>query len=170
MRLPVTEAVFLQESAALLDDLFHQTDGRPAAVNQGGSFWRPESSTQYYGDRRVIVVTRDVRDVFAEARTLSLAFPGGDVKAFAAWYSRMMAFVSADEWNSPVVMHIEFEQFVTQFARERARLDAFLGLDPAAPSSYDAERSRRNIGRFRDVLAPGEIAYLEAELPEHIRR
>lgn len=160
--LPVPEESFLKSTNELLDRLLGSTEnrGEPVVVNQGGSFWAPVSSTQYYGDRHVVVVTRNPADIFCEMISRGYAYPGRDVEIFCRWYGNMISRISVKEWESDLVTHIRFEDFVQNYASQSHRLASRLGLDGNVRSTYDANKSRKNIGKNKDILTEKERQYI----------
>ena len=51
------------------DKMFRSNeDDRPVLLDQGGSGWNPIESTKYFLDCKVVLVTRDPRDQFAEIK------------------------------------------------------------------------------------------------------
>ena len=52
-------------------------------IDQGGNFWDPIKSTQYFDRRKIILVTRDPRSIFSSMKTRkSLAYPGHNIRIF----------------------------------------------------------------------------------------
>ncbi len=173
MRLPVSEGEFIEQSGTFIDHVFSDSEKVQSAiatvVNQGGSFWNPVSSTQYYRDRKVILVVRDPRDIFVELKSDGYAYPGGDVDVFCRWYSRIMQRINGEEWeNGQVVKVVRFEHFVRDFSRQKAVLDSFLGIPDDVKSKYDANRSMSNVGKYKRILTKHEIEVIGNCLREHI--
>lgn len=160
MYLPVAENVFLEKTKHFLDSLFDLKpeikNKMPVLINQGGSFWKPLSSTQYYGDRHVIVVTRDPRDIYIEMQTKGYGYPDGDVTLFCNWYRNVIERINHTEWDKGVITHIRFEKFVEHFDEEKTKLDTALGLNVNVKSKYDVSKSRINIGKYNGKLSSKE--------------
>lgn len=156
--LPVSEDRFLISARKLLDRLLIATDavGAAVVVNQGGSFWAPLSSTQYYANRHVVVVTRDPRDIFCEMISRGYAYPGRDVELFCRWYKNIISRISLEEWKSECVTHIRFEEFVRDYSNQSEYLANRIGLEVGAVSSYDVSKSRANIGKYKAILSEKE--------------
>lgn len=173
IRLPVREEEFLNATRDFLDQVLRIPDSnrkiRGVAINQGGSFWNPNSSTRYYGDsRRIIVVTRDPRDIFSEVKSIGYSYPGESATKFCSWYKEIMDRRSAPEWMDSNVLHIGFEDFVTSFQDEKKRLDSFLGLPGGVRSKYNPGDSANNIGVFSKSISYSERTVIESQLKEFI--
>jgi len=170
----VDETEFLNQCEQFLNKLLPMQNGQKnpqagVAVDQGGSFWAPESSTQYYGEnRKVVVVSRDPRGVFNSFKTKGLAYPGNDVKLFCDWYRAVMKHISQNEWDSDKVLHVEYETFVTHFDREKGKLDKFLEIDEDVGSSADMKKSAFNARKYQQLLTDKENEMICAELPEYL--
>jgi hypothetical protein len=149
------------------------TDGKlflnkPILVEQGGSFWAPVSSTKYYGSRKVIVVTRDPRDIFSEILHDGYAYPGRDVELFCSWFDNMMSHVKYDEWEDDCVIHIKFESFVNNYKEEKTKLDSRLEISESVESSYNPNKSAKNIGKYKNILTNKESNYIEERLKDYL--
>jgi len=162
--LPVQEDRFLESTRKLLDRLLASNEASVNAVvvNQGGSFWKPLSSTQYYTNRHVVVVTRNPADIFCEMTSRGYAYPGRDVNLFCQWYQNIISRVSKVEWDSDLVTHVCFERFVLDYHAQSERLATRIGLDSAVLSSYDPGKSQKNIDKYKSVLTKEERQVLSS--------
>lgn len=172
-RLPVTEEVFLNEVCEFLNSLFKASknydDKKSIVLDQGGTFWKPERSTIYYGkNRKAIVVTRDPRGVFNSFKTRGHAYPGEGVKLFCDWYKQMMKHVDFTEWKGDNVLHVQYEDFVTHYSVEKNKVDDFLGIPSNVTSTIDIDKSAFNAKKFKDRLNKDEMEYIEKELVEYL--
>ena len=57
-------------------------------IEQGGNYWKPITSTKYYGaNRKIILVNRNPKAIFwSMKRRNSLSYPSHDVEIFVNWY------------------------------------------------------------------------------------
>ena len=171
MRLPVAEDVFLKEAETFLNSLILDgEDGfdKPIVIEQGGSFWTPVSSTRYFGNRKVIVVTRDPRDIFSEILDDGFAYPGRDVELFSSWFQAMMKHLDWSEWEDDNVIHIKFEDFVLDYPKQKKLLDERLGLDVNISSSYNPKLSEKNIGKYKSIISENEAKFIESHLKQYL--
>jgi len=168
LRLPVAENEFLAQTKNFLDLLLlsneYNTETKGLVVNQGGSFWRPVSSTRYFGEnRRIVLVSRDPRDIFSEIKILGYSYPG-NAEAFCKWYQKVMERIDEDEWQKTSVLHLKFEEFVINFESVKKRIDLFLGLNDEVTSTYEANLSLKNIGIFKNRLSASEQEIISSQL------
>lgn len=172
MRLPVTEMLFLKETEIFLNKLFFDSEqgpiGKPVVIEQGGSFWAPVSSTQYFGDRKVIVVSRDPRDIFSEILDDGYAYPGRDAELFSNWFRQMMDHVDHSEWENDTVIHLKFEEFVLDYPNQKKLLDQRLGIDEKILSTYNPDLSKKNIGKYKHIITKNEADIIQSKLNEYL--
>ena len=172
MKIPVSQEKFHQISETFIDHLLQRggSDSRSLSVlvNQAGSFWRPVSSTTWFGKRNIVVVTRDPRDVYADFKRRGYAYPGADVKQYVAWYKNVMNRIAMKEWNAKEVLHVQFEALTSNPDDECERMVSRLGLDAAVDSSYDLTQSYENVGRYLNELDDTEVTLIENELGPHL--
>lgn len=174
MYYPVSDQQFFHESEKFIDAVLQYNCKELnsysfSVINHGGTFWNPITSTQFYGNRKVLLVTRDPRDIYIEVHGRGNAYPADDVKTFCLWYKDMMKRITESEHKHEDVFHIRFEKFVNNFHEEKVRLDNFLALDSSGSSNYNPERSKKNIGKFSHSLPKEEISVIEHELMEFIK-
>jgi hypothetical protein len=162
--IPVPADQFLRHAQRLIARLFFDNADPATSVlgfDQAGSFWSPVTSTHYFGDaRRMICVTRDPCDVYASQRRKGKYF--GTAAEFAAFQTALHAHVAWQEWADERVLVVGFEEFVLNHTEVRDRVCRHLGLDPAAPSSFNPQASKKSIGRHRELLTPDEIAIIRS--------
>jgi hypothetical protein len=170
----VDEAEFLKQCERFLNELFPMKNWEKnpqagVAIDQGGSFWAPESSTVYYGkNRKVVVVSRDPRGVYNSFKTKGLAYPGNYVELFCEWYRAVMKHINQKEWDSENVLHVEYETFVTHFDEEKGKLDKFLEIDEDVVTSADMEKSAFNARKYQHLLTEEENEFISSRLPEYL--
>ena len=66
MRIPVEKKIFLKNTKIFLNKILYILSGKKKnyVIDQGGNFWDPIKSTQYFDRRKIILVTRDPRSIF----------------------------------------------------------------------------------------------------------
>ena len=154
---PVDELVVAAQS--MHDRLFQPSSHKSVLLNQAGSGWNPVESSKYFDGRKVVLVTRDPRDQFAELKQFKKA---QDVEEFINWFRALQQRIAAVEKS--VVMKLPFEDFVCNNNAAVISLCDHFGLDGSAPSSYQASFSEKNIGKYKSWLTPHEIERIEADL------
>lgn len=160
IRIPVDEDIYINESVKLIDKIINDVMSSHCdniAINQGGSFWNPVSTTKYFGDRKIIIVTRDPKDIYAEMQYNGGSYPKEDVNKFISFYNLITSKINKKEWNNKsFVMKIRFEEFVYNYELNKKNIDNFLGIDNKH-SSYCPYKSMQNIGIYNKILNENEI-------------
>ena len=86
MVLPVEEKLFVKESKKFIDKILYSLVNNKKVnmvIDQGANFWKPELSTIFYSNKKIILITRDPRSIFASMKLRkSLSYPGHDVNIF----------------------------------------------------------------------------------------
>ena len=86
-----------------------ETDKRPILLNQAGSGWNPIESTKYFLNQKVVLVTRDPRDQFAELKQFKKA---ARVEGVIDWYKEMQQRLR--QTDNPILLRLRFEDFVNK--------------------------------------------------------
>ncbi|MDG1163819.1 MAG: hypothetical protein P8N61_00440 [Porticoccaceae bacterium] len=132
--------------------------------NQAGSYWNPEQSTECFGIRKVVRVSRDPRDIYADLKNKRSLFPTNSVEEFCKWFKESQVLIQSLEWEHCI--DIKFEDFVTNFDRERKSLCDFLEIPSEIDSSYSVADSRVNMGKNRRILSQYESSFIEDSLSD----
>jgi len=160
--LPTTETDFLEATHELHMRMFGNHKQKFTLLNQAGSGWNPVRSTDYFPDRKVILVVRDPRDQYCELKKYRNA---GSVNEYIQWYREMrLRIASAD---SQLVKIVRFEEFVYEYSLISGDICEFLNIDKNILSNYDHVASRKNIGIYRELLGNDELEILSRELREY---
>ena len=163
-RLLVSQEDFILAAQNLQNRLFQLgSDKRPILLNQAGSGWNPILSTKYFLNRKVVLVTRDPRDEFAELKQIKKAT---SVDGFIDWYKEMQ--IRLKQINDPIILRLRFEDFVIKNKEVVNLLCDHLSLDPETLSNYQPNLSKKNIGKFQKILTEKEISNIEDNLSEYM--
>jgi len=163
-RLLVSQDDLIVAAQKLHSKLFQKTsDKRPILLNQAGSGWNPIESTKYFLNRKVILVTRDPRDQFAELKQFRKTI---SVEGFIDWYKEMQRRLK--EINNPNILCLCFEDFVNKNEKMVDLLCDHVSLATNNLSSYEANLSKKNIGKYQKILSQKEINIIEYSLSEYI--
>ena len=138
-------------------------EGRPILLDQGGSGWNPIESTKYYSNCKIVVVTRDPRDQFVEIKHYKKAT---SAEGFIDWYKEMQRRLKLI--SNPNILFIRFEDFVQKNEIFSNKLCNHMSLSSSVSSNYQADLSKKNIGKFRQLLAKNELQIIESHLGEYI--
>ncbi len=148
------------------DKMFRSNeDDRPALLDQGGSGWNPIESTKYFLDCKIVLVTRDPRDQFAEIKYYK---NGTSVNGFVDWYKEMQRRLK--KINDPKVLIISFEDFVLKNKKFTEVLCNHLSLSLDNLSNYKPDISKKNIAKFKQYISLEELKIIENNLGEYISK
>ena len=163
-RLIVSQNKLISASQKLHDKIFKiDPEKRPILLNQAGSGWNPIESTKYFLNNKVVLVTRDPRDQFFEIRKYKKAF---FVKDFINWYKEMQRRL--EQFKDTNLLQIRFEDFVYNNKNMIDVLCNHLSISPNNFSKYQAENSKKNIGKYKKLLNKDELYQIEHYLSEYI--
>jgi hypothetical protein len=166
--LPVDKQTFLNETRGFIDSILTGFEtynpAKKILVDQAGSFWTPVYSTQFFSECRVIVVTRDPRDVYSEYTYKGNSYPGDGVELFCNWYKSVMNHRSKSEWAHERVLHIRFEEFILNHSDQVRKICDHLDIDADLNSDFDPEQSKDNVEKFRNLLSKEDQTFIENEL------
>ena len=161
----VTKKELITAAQKMHDRMFlSNTDKRPILLDQCGSGWNPIESTKYFLNSKVVLITRDPRDQFAEIKYYK---NGGSVNGFVDWYQEMQNRLELI--NDSKVLKIRFEDFVKKTMKNSKRiLCNHLSIPLSNLSDYRPELSEKNIGKFKKLITKDEINIIESKLSEYI--
>ena len=163
-RLIISHDNFITAAQKMHSRLFQVTsDKRPILLNQAGSGWNPIESTKYFLNRKVVLVTRDPRDEFAELKQIKKAT---SVDGFIDWYKEMQRRLKLI--NNPIILRLRFEDFVKKNKEMVYILCDHLSLNPDTLSKYEPNLSMKNIGKYQKILSRQETDVIEKNLSEYI--
>jgi len=125
---------------------------------------------RYLGDFKMVSVRRDPRDVYCQCARQGVTWIPYEPDAFVAWY-RASGVRRLMESRSPRLLLLRFENLVLEYERSVRTIEEFLGLSPAAHArpgtGFKPERSRRNVGIYRDYPDQSVMSYIARELGEY---
>ncbi len=163
-RLLISREDFIVAAQKLHNKLFQKnSDKRPILLNQAGSGWNPIESTKYFLNRKVILVTRDPRDQFAELKQYRKII---SAEGFINWYKEMQRRLK--EIDNPNILCLSFEDFVYKNKKMINALCEHVSLKPNISSSYEPNLSIKNIGKYKKIINKNEIDIIESRLTEYI--
>ena len=172
MIIPVEEKKFLNYTKNYILQIFKIgkkfNSKKNFVIEQGGNFWRPVSSTIFYGNKRkVIVVLRDPKAVFSSMKKRnSLSYPGNDIKIFVTWYKNIMLKIDKQEHSK--IIKIKFEKFFKNFDTESKKLCKLLKIKGNIKHNFNLKNTLKNLYKFENYLTKKEIDYINKNLSEYI--
>jgi hypothetical protein len=171
MVLPVDEKIFIKESKKLIDKILYSAVNKKKniVIDQGANFWKPEISTIFYSNRKIILITRDPRSIFASMKSRkSLSYPGHDVNIFIAWYQSIISRIKSFK-NSKNILFIKYEDFIFDHSNESKKLIKFLKLKKEDKNIFNIDDSRKNVYKANLVLTKKEKHLIETKLKKYLQ-
>ncbi len=162
-RLIVSQKDLIIAAQTLHDNMFYScSNNRPVLLDQGGSGWNPTESTKYFEDHKIILVTRDPRDQFAELKQYKKA---GSVDGFMEWFGEMQKRLKLI--NDPNILIVKFEEFVLDNDKSIKKLCEHVSISPNIKSTYQPDLSKKNISKFSNLVLQNEIEKIERNFKEY---
>ncbi len=172
MRIPVEKEIFLKKTRIFLNKVLFILSGKKKinyVIDQGGNFWDPINSTQYFDNRKIVLVTRDPRSIFSSMKTRkSLAYPGHDIKIFCEWYKNVMKNYNKIK-ESNILIKIKYENFILNHEKESTKLIKFLNIKNLKKKKFDISKSKSNIFKAKNYLTNKELKYIEKKLKKYLQ-
>ncbi len=173
MIVPVSKKQFLKYTQNYIFNIFKKTKNfnlkKNIVIEQGGNFWKPVSSTIFYGnDRKIILVSRDPKAIYSSMKNRnSLSYPGNDIKIFVKWYKNIM--LKKDKKQHSKVIKVEFEKFFGNFKIESKKLCRLLKIKNDINHKFVLENTVKNLYKYKKSLSRKEIGYINKHLSEYIK-
>ena len=162
-RLIVSQKDLIIAAQKLHNNMFCiDSNDRPVLLDQGGSGWNPTESTKYFEDHKIVLVTRDPRDQFAELRQYKKA---ESVEGFIEWYGEMQRRLNLI--NDPNILIVKFEDFVMNNEQSIKKLCEHTAISLDIKSTYQSNLSKKNICKFSNLVLQNEIEKIEKVFKEY---
>jgi len=162
MRIPVEKKIFLKNTKIFLNKILYILSEKKKnyVIDQGGNFWDPIKSTQYFDRRKIILVTRDPRSIFSSMKTRkSLAYPGHNIRIFCEWYKNIMKNYNTVK-ESNLLIKIKYEKFINDYDNQSKRLCIFLSIKKLPKFDYNINISKKNLYKAKNNLTKSELNYI----------
>ena len=135
----------------------------PVLLDQGGSGWNPIESTKYFLNCKIVLVIRDPRDQYAEIKQYKGAT---SVEGYIDWYNEMQRRLKL--FNDPKILTVQFENFVKNNVKLTKILCDHMSITSSISSNYQSNLSKKNIGKYNQLLFKSEIELIENRLGQYI--
>ena len=172
MVIPVDEKIFVKEAIKFIDKILYpsiKNKKKHIVIDQGANFWKPESSTKFYSNKKIILITRDPRSIFASMKSRkSLSYPGHDVNIFLEWYKSIISRAGLLR-NSKNVLLIKYENFIINHDKESKKLLKFLKIKKLPNNKFNIEDSKKNVYKAKKVLTKKEKHLLKTKLKKYLQ-
>lgn len=172
MVIPVDEKIFIKEAKKFIDKVLYSivnNKKKHIVVDQGANFWKPEISSIFYSNRKIILITRDPRSIFASMKSRkSLSYPGHDINIFITWYQSIISRIESLK-NSKNVLLVKYENFIINHNKESKKLLKFLKIKKTSKNRFNIEDSKKNIFKANKVLTKKEKHLIETKLKNYLQ-
>ena len=172
MRIPIEKKIFLNKTKIFLNKILFILSGKIKTnyvIDQGGNFWDPIKSTQYFDYRKIVLVTRDPRSIFSSMKTRkSLSYPGHDIKIFCEWYKNIMKNYNKIK-ESNLLIKIKYENFINNYNNQSNRLCNFLSIKKLSKFDYNINTSKKNLYKAKVNLSKSELNYINKKLKKFLQ-
>ena len=133
-----------------------------------------ERHMRYFENLKVIVVDRDPRDIFIQAKyQWHDKIVPSDVEIFCKWYRYTRSTRNTEHWNEEKIMLIQFEDLIYHYDETLKKIMHWTGLkctDHIHPKNcFNPDKSVKNTRCWiNHPEYAQEMAYIEKELPEFL--
>jgi hypothetical protein len=183
---------FAERATRYLEELYSEivpADTEAVGLNNGFEPFNPVPGLNMIRGALQCVVTRDPRDVFVSGLSAHRV-TGSDRRLLAHDNDGLSkSFLATDDLalfvrryrlyqnnlyrgDDPRVLRVRFEDLVCKYEATAHRVTEFLGLERSRhrrpQSCFSPERSRRNVGLWRQYSGREEIDYIERELSAYL--
>ncbi|MDA9996081.1 sulfotransferase [Candidatus Pelagibacter sp.] len=178
--IPKSKEIFIKNSKKYIKQIIEKTTINGLAkenivLNNAIDALDPIESSKYFINPKIVIVTRDPRDIFSSMKIRkSGAGPNYNVKIFIDWYKHFFGSLHFKKTiKNKKILHIKFENFVSNFNKENLRLCKFLEIDEKfilrKNCLFKLEESKKNIGKSKKNLTKSEYNLIKSKLSEHLR-
>ena len=174
MKIPRSKKIFINQAEKLIDkkilNNLKKKHIKNIVLDQSGSFWKPESSTTFFGkNRKIIKVIRDPRGIFwSMKRRDSFGYPSNNIDIFIKWYKKIMSYKIDEDVNKNVKI-IKFENFIENFSEEKKDLEKFLNLKTNVKETFDLDFSKKNLYKAKHHLSKEEQNKIKKYLKNYLQ-
>ena len=181
VRLPVDEKRFLMEAKkyinkTILNNLEVKKLKKNIVLNQAANLFDPINSSQYFENKKIIVVLRDPRDIFSSMKhRRPKAQPYRSVYTFIKWFKRCFDTKNFKKnLKHKDILVINFEDFVTNFDKENKKLCKFLNISNSFKLNknysklFNLEFSKKNIYKSKFNLTSYEFNLIKKKLKKFL--
>lgn len=170
--IPTTEKNFMSCSnlmlnKIILNNLKKKKVDKNIVIDQGANIINPLESSVFYGNRKIIIVNRDPKAIFASMkRRKSFAYPGYDINIFVNWYKWMANNIEKNK--SKLILRINFEDFILNRYKNISRIEKFLKIKTEKNLLFNFEKSEKNLYKALKILSKSEIKYINKNLKKYL--
>ena len=182
IRIPVDQKIFLKESQIFVKKIMQENlqekikNNQNVVLNQASNIFNPIKSSQYFENTKLIIVTRDPRDIFSSMKTReSKGAPSYDVNLFCDWFLNCFDnFTFKNRLKNNKIFNIKFENFVEDFEKQNTKLCKFLNIKKNYKVkknyefTFDLNKSKKNIYKSKTFLTKYEYNLIKKKLNKYL--
>lgn len=180
---PVKKEKFIKESKKYINRIIENNLNKKLyknakiVLNQSINIFDPTESSKYFENSKIIYVTRDPRDMFSSMRfNKAGAAPWMNVDYFIEWYKY---YFDNHEFKRKLknkdILHVKFENFVTDFKKENSRICKFLKINSNFKlvdknCFFDLNASKKNLFKYENYLSKNENNKIKNQLKKFLQK
>ena len=146
-------------------------------LNQTINIFDPIESSKYFQNKKIIYVTRDPRDMFSSMKyNKAGAAPWMNVNYFIEWYKYYFDNLEFKKrLKNKDILHVKFENFVTNFKKENSRICKFLKINSNFKLKkencfFDLNISKKNLIKYENYLSKNENNKIKNKLKKFLQK
>ena len=146
-------------------------------LNQTINIFDPIESSKYFQNKKIIYVTRDPRDMFSSMKyNKAGAAPWMNVNYFIEWYKYYFDNLEFKKrLKNKDILHVKFENFVTNFKKENSRICKFLKINSNFKIKkencfFDLNISKKNLIKYENYLSKNENNKIKNKLKKFLQK
>ena len=184
VRIPAKKEVFINESIKYIEKIILYNLNKKkislnsnVVLNQAANIFNPIRSSQYFKNRKIIIVTRDPRDMFSSMKKRkSKGPPSYDVQLFIKWYKKCfdnIAFKKAIK--NKLKLNIKYENFINKFEQENRKICKFLNVKTDFKfkkdfyPKFNLDESKKNLYKSKKYLTENENLLIKKYLSKYLQ-
>ena len=184
VRIPVEEKVFLKESKKYIEKIILSNINKKklysnsnVVLNQAANIFNPIQSSQYFEKPKIIIVTRDPRDMFSSMKKRkSKGPPSYDVELFIKWYKKCFDnILFKKKIKNKLILLIKYENFINNFERQNKKICKFLNISTSFKfkknfyPKFNLEDSKKNLYKSKKFLSNYENSLIKKHLSNYLQ-
>ena len=172
MIIPINRTKFIEEAQKMLEnslEILSNKKKQHYVIDQAINFWEPEESSIFFKNKKIVLITRDPRSIFASMKKRgSLSYPGHNVDLFIKWYKDIIKDYAKIK-NNRNLIKIKYENFILNHEKESKKLLNFLNIKNLKKKKFDISKSKENIFKAKIYLTNRELKLIERKLKKYLQ-
>jgi len=184
IRIPVDKKHFLKESKILIKKIIKNNlendyvlTNQHIILNQASNIFNPFLSSQYFENNKIIIVTRDPRDIYSSMKNRkSKGSPSYDALLFTKWFKKCFDNDNFKKvLNNKNLLVINYENFLNDFKKENKKICQFLKIKETNKINsnyekiFDLNKSRESLYKSKKFLSNMEQNIIKKNLKRFLQ-